>query len=323
VKGIGEKTVAALRRRPGTESVQQELEKAWENGVSLITWDSDAYPQLLREIHNPPIVLYVKGRPEILSHPGIALVGSRAATSYGKKTAENLASNLAGYEITVISGMALGIDAAAHRGALSAGGTTVAVLGCGPNIIYPPQNRSLYEEIVERGAVVSEYPLDTQPENFRFPARNRIISGLSLGVVVVEAAQRSGSLITAEMALEQGREVFAVPGRIDSLKSAGCHRLLQEGAKLVRSVEDILSELPGQLPPARKAGDGGREEKARPPLNGDEKLIFSSLDVYPKNIEDIITTTGLPAHAVAGGLLHLELHGLIEVLPGRQYLNKN
>lgn len=323
VKGIGTKTVSALGRRPDKETVHQELEKARKNNVSLISWDSDAYPHLLREIHNPPILLYVKGRPEILNHTGIALVGSRAATSYGKKTAENLASGLAGYGITVISGMALGIDAAAHRGALSAEGPTAAVLGCGLDVIYPPQNRHLYDEIAERGAVISEYPLGTQPENFRFPARNRIISGLSLGVVVVEAANRSGSLITAEMALEQGREVFAVPGRIDSLKSAGCHRLLQEGATLVRSVEDILRELPGQSYPAQKAGDGEREGKSMPPLSRHEKLIFSCLDVYPKNIEDIITTTGLPADAVAGGLLHLELHGLIEVLPGRLYLNRN
>lgn len=319
VKGVGEKIASALRRRPSPETVEQEAETAWESGISLIPWDSAAYPQLLKEIHNPPTMLYVRGKSAALCKAGVALVGSRAASTYGRRIAESMARSLAGYGITVISGMAHGIDSAAHHGALSGGGETIAVLGCGVDVVYPQQNKKLYDEIAEGGAVVSEYPLGTQPENYRFPARNRIISGLSLGVVVVEAATRSGSLITAEMALEQGREVFAVPGRIDSVKSAGCHRILQEGAKLVHSVADIVNELPLHM----NTGNTARCEMKKgpaPALRMEEEHVLSCLDVYPQNIEDIIGATGLPAPTVNQALLHLELHGLIEVLPGRQYL---
>lgn len=319
IRGIGEKTASSLRRRPSPEIVAEEVEKARKSGISLVPWDSAAYPQLLKEIHNPPTMLYVKGRTAALGRSGVALVGSRAASSYGRRVAESLARSLAGHGITVISGMAHGIDAAAHHGALAGGGETIAVLGCGVDVVYPPQNKMLYEEIAGAGAVVSEYPLGTQPENFRFPARNRIISGLALGVVVVEAANRSGSLITAEMALEQGREVFAVPGRIDSVKSAGCHRILQEGAKLVHSVADIVSELPLQMNNGKTAG-GESAKGPVPGLSREEEHVLSCLEVYSQNIEDIIGATGLPARTVNQALLHLELHGLIEVLPGKQYL---
>ena len=207
--------------------VNKEIELAEKKNISIIHFADPLYPDLLKKIHDPPAVLYVKGDPEVLNCSGLGIVGSRASTVYGKSVAEQMAMNLASQGFTIISGLALGIDTAAHEGALAAEGKTVAVFGCGLDIVYPPSNRNLYEQIVAAGAVVSEYPLGTKPDSFRFPARNRIISGMSLGIVVVGAAKRSGSLITADHALEQGREVFAVPGRIDSVKSAGTHTLLQ------------------------------------------------------------------------------------------------
>jgi DNA processing protein len=258
------------------------------------------------------------------------VVGSRAASSYGLKMAEELAGQLARRGLTVISGLAMGIDAAAHRGALAAGGQTIGVLGCGLDVIYPEQNRKLFELIPENGAIVSEYPLGTGPDGFRFPARNRIISGLGLGVVVVEATQRSGSLITAELALDQGRDVFAVPGRADSVKSTGTHRLLQAGAKLVLDVNDITSELlladQSAGKKAAAASDkiaGAASDKiagaARAELNAEEKKIIDLLEVYPKTVDDVIVGSKLPVERVNELLLILEFKGLCEVLPGRQY----
>jgi len=220
----------------------------------------------------------------------------------------------------VISGMALGIDAAAHRGSLDAGGKTVAVLGCGLDISYPPQNKTLFHQITEQGAVVSEYTLGTKPDSFRFPARNRIISGLARGVLVVEAAKRSGSLITAQLALEQNREVFAVPGRIDSFKSVGTHSILQQGAKLVYSIRDILEEFPPDGSSSVGAGyvpDQISDES--PVLDEGGKIIFELLDVYPLDIESIIRQSGLSARQVSETLLLLEMHGLVEALPGKHF----
>jgi DNA processing protein len=217
--------------------------------------------------------------------------------------------------------MALGIDTAAHKGALAAGGRTIAVLGCGLDIIYPPSNHKLYRDIASSGAVVTEYPLGTMPDNFRFPARNRIISGLSLGVVVVEAANRSGSLITASHALEQGREVFAVPGRIDSVKSAGTHTLLQQGAKLVHSVNDIVEELSYPGSQVHGEGTGHENTKQRPfeQLNQEEAALFKCLEEYPRTIDEIVRESGLTPQKTNELLLLLELKGLVESLPGKSY----
>ncbi len=295
-------------------AAERELRLAEKSGITLLCWDDPLFPPLLKEINDPPPILYVLGNPQLLSAPGIAIVGARAASSYGLQVAERLAMELTRHDLVITSGLALGIDTAAHRGALTAGGNTIAVMGCGLDIVYPSQNKKLHAQIAAHGAVISENPLGTLPEGFRFPARNRIISGLSLGVVVVEAAQRSGTLITAHQALEQGRDVFAIPGRIDSPKSEGCHHLIQEGAKLVHSATDILEELSLTTlvsPP-----------KARMqalPLPPDEDKIYSLLDVYPKNIEEIIQTAQLPAHRISEILLHLELRGLVASLPGNQY----
>jgi DNA processing protein len=316
------KVCEALGRRDLRLAAAAELERIADAGISLLCWNDADFPQWLLNIPDPPILLYVKGRTEVLSKPGISVVGSRAASSYGLKMAEDLAYQLARRGLTVISGLAMGIDAAAHRGALAAGGQTIGVLGCGLDVIYPEQNRKLFEIIPENGAIVSEYPLGTGPDGFRFPARNRIISGLGLGVLVVEATQRSGSLITADLALDQGREVFAVPGRADSVKSTGTHRLLQAGAKLVLDVNDITNELllgekAAGKPPAPDSNKIA--EAVRAELSVEEKKIIGLLEVYPKTVDDVIVGSNLPVERVNELLLILEFKGLCEVLPGRQY----
>jgi DNA processing protein len=295
------------------EAAGKELRLAEEAGITLLCWDDPLFPPLLKEISDPPPILYVLGSPQLLSAPGIAIVGARAASSYGLQVAERMATELARNDLVITSGFALGIDTAAHRGALAASGKTIAVMGCGLDIIYPSQNKKLHGQIASHGAIISETPLGTPPEGFRFPARNRIISGLSLGVVVVEAAHRSGTLITAHQALEQGRDVFAIPGRIDSPKSEGCHRLIQEGAKLVHSATDILEEL------ALAAAPAAETKPQAPPLPPEEDKVFSLLEVYPRNIEEIIEAAQLPAHRISEILLNLELLGLVASLPGKQY----
>jgi DNA processing protein len=302
-------------------AARQELDRAEELGIEIITIDEPCYPAPLKNIHDPPPVLYVLGDPKMLDCRGIAMVGSRAATHYGRNVAAQLADGLVKKGFTVISGLALGIDTESHKGALAAGGRTIAVLGCGLDVIYPPSNHLLYKEIASSGAVVSEYPLGTQPDSFRFPARNRIISGLSLGVVVVEATKRSGSLITANHALEQGREVFAVPGRIDSMKSTGSHTLLQEGAKLVFNINDITEEIvPAmQMQPGTDLPLAEKNSAIVDGLSPEEEKIYGFLDVYPSSIDEIIRQSGFAPKKANELLLLLELKGVIESLPGKSY----
>jgi len=304
--------VTAVRERG-----ELELERLAGLGARAICLEDQDYPPLLRQISTPPPVLYVTGRKELLESCCVAIVGSRAATSYGHRIASALGHDLALQGVTVVSGMALGIDAFAHTGALSASGGTVAVLGCGLDVVYPLQNRRLYEQIQECGLLVSEYPLGTRPEGFRFPARNRIIAGMSYGVVVVEAARKSGSLITAEFALEEGRDVFAVPGQVDSFKSAGAHWLLQQGAKLVLSAADILEELHlckgllrdilGEQPGAAQGLDAVDAE-----LLG----LLVMIEPYAMKRDALIAKSGLAPGQIAEFLLRLELDGLVEMLPG-------
>jgi len=304
------------------ELVRTEMDRADSKNISIIPFDDPLYPDRLKEIHDPPAVLYVLGMPELLDCRAIAIVGSRAATQYGLGIAGQMANSLSMQGFTIVSGMALGIDTAAHKGALAAGGRTIAVLGCGLDIVYPPGNRELHNRIISAGAVVSEFAFGTKPDSFRFPARNRIISGLSLGILVVEAANRSGSLITASHALEQGREVFAVPGRIDSMKSAGTHTLLQQGAKLVHGISDIIEELPAAAQPGQGPEiSGGKEIVQFLPdnLSPEEAELFNCLDVYPRSIDDIVQESGLSARKANELLLHLELKGVVESLPGTSY----
>jgi DNA processing protein len=329
VSGLKPKAAASLIDIAGNGVRQRavaELEKVARAGVDVITWADNSYPDLLRNIHHPPMVLYLKGCKASLQRPGLAMVGSRAATDYGRSIAGRLARSLARQGYSIISGLALGIDAEAHKGALAAGGSTIGVLGCGVDVEYPRENSKLYREISKTGALLSEYPLSTPPESFRFPARNRIISGLAHGVVVVEASKRSGSLITAHHALEQGREVFAIPGRVDSVKSAGTHLLLQQGAKLVQSIEDIIEELPPGCgaDALHNGGDTTQRSGDFPsvPLSAEESLLFSLLDVYPKHIDEIARAADLAPQKVNELLLLLELKGVIKALPGKCYQRK-
>lgn len=307
--------VGLLNPKPFREKAKLLLERLHKGGADAICFDDPRYPFLLKEISDPPQVLYVQGRIELLDSPCLAMVGSRAATAYGKRSSFVLAKELASFDVTVVSGLAAGIDSEAHRGALSVQGATIGVLGCGLDVVYPKQNSGLYNQIRKDGLLVSEYPLGTRPDSFRFPARNRIISGLSRGVLVVEAARKSGSLITAEMALDEGREVFAVPGQIDSFKSSGTHWLLQEGAKLVQSADDILIEFSCASP------DAAGNEQLHPGLvedglDSESRELLQYIDVYPGARNDLITESGLGAGKVTEILLLLELEGLVEMLPG-------
>ena len=295
----------------------KELDLLAAVGAAAVAFDDTSYPPLLKKLPDPPPVLYVRGRQELLSRPAVAIVGSRAATAYGRRTACALARNLADSSFTVISGLALGIDAESHAGALSAKGSTVAVLGCGLDVVYPKQNARLFKEIAENGLLVSEYPLGIPPEGFRFPARNRIIAGLSLGVVVVEAARRSGSLITAQIALDCGREVFAVPGQVDSCKSEGTHWLLKQGAKLVQNVRDIFDEI-GMEGAADGKGDRLPIEKSSCSLEPEAKTLLDRIDTYPTAREALLEAAGLAPGRFSELLLILELEGLVEILAGDQ-----
>lgn len=291
------------------------LERLQSGGADAICFADSGYPQPLREIADPPPVLYVQGRIELLGSLCLGMVGSRAATAYGKRSSFALARALASSGITVVSGLAAGIDSEAHRGALSVQGATIGVLGCGLDVVYPRQNGALYNQIRREGLLVSEYPLGTRPDGFRFPARNRIIAGLSRGVVVVEAAKKSGSLITAEMALDEGREVFAVPGQIDSFKSSGTHWLLQQGANLVQSADDILLGLGCDVMVAA-SNEQKQKDVARLGIDPDACELLKQIDVYPRPRNELIADSGLGSAKVAELLLLLELEGLIEMLPG-------
>lgn len=291
------------------EAVDRSIAWAERPDQHIITLGDPDYPASLLEIPDPPTLLYVRGDPALLARPGLAVVGSRNATPQGAQTAEAFARAIAGRGLTIISGLALGIDAAAHRGALAAGGATVAVIGTGADRVYPARNRELALAIAGHGAIVSEFPLGTPAVAANFPRRNRIISGLSCGVLVVEAAPESGSLITARLAAEQGREVFAIPGSIHSPVARGCHKLIKQGAKLVETAADVLEELvAGSEPsPTPAAGD----DDAHP--------VLAALGHDPCALDDLVERTGQTAETLLGELLALELGGRVAALPGNRY----
>ena len=300
-------------------------------GIRKITLNDPGYPKNLRNIHRPPKQLYVNGTLLESDEIAVALVGSRRASLYGIETSEKLGYELALRGVTVVSGMARGIDTAAHRGALKAKGRTIAVMGTGHGHIYPSENDELYAEIAKSGAVVTEFENDVGPETYNFPQRNRIISGLSLGVVVVEAAKDSGALITANLAAEQGREVFALPGKISSATSLGTNALIKDGAKLVSSVDDILDELRIRHIEPRtcdlKEGDGGKIARMTKAyvynsLTDDERAIYKVLSDEPIHIDDIISKAGLEAGKASKVLLNLQLKKIIREVPGKQYVRK-
>lgn len=293
--------------------------------IKTFSQQDKEYPTNLKYIYNPPGTLYVQGDIIPEDNIAIAIVGSRRATYYGLKNAQALSFALAAKGITIISGLARGVDSAAHRGALQAQGRTIAVLGSGLNRIYPRENKRLAEKISQNGAVISEFPQDTSPHRQNFPRRNRIISGLSLGVVVVEAAEKSGALITANCALEQGREVFALPGKVDSFTSCGTHSLIKQGAKLVESVEDIIEELEPlkfcRPVPFRVAAQTKSEGKTmlEPNLPQEEKQVYSCLSSEPVHLDELVQKVGIPYGKLLTSLLKLEHRKLAKELPGKVF----
>lgn len=334
-------------------SMEHELELIQEYGCQIITYYDEVYPPLLKEIDTPPLLLYVKGELKPEDALSIAIVGSRNAKDYGRKVSYQLAHQLVNRGMTVVSGFAKGIDTCAHRGAVEAGGRTIAVLGNGLSLIYPAGNKELVEKVVESGALISEFPMGMQPMSKNFPIRNRIISGLSIGTVVVEASNRSGALITARHAIEQGREVFAVPGEIFSELSTGTHSLIDKGAKLISRVDDLIDALPQhtinqistlktanaqenrdditQLPEATKntpqpiekpTVETSTETKPiipPPDLTTDEKTIFDAIELPSSHIDNIVRSTQMPISQVSSVLLMLELKGVIQQLPGKLF----
>jgi DNA processing protein len=309
VLGDGRRVAAARRR------ARDELGRLDRLNVTLLTLDSSAFPSALRDIPDCPVLLFCRGGLDWLTRPAVAVIGSRAATDYGRRVATSLAADLTAAGLVVVSGAAYGIDAAAHRGALAGGGGTVAVLGCGVDVVYPRTHADLFAAIAAKGLVLSEYPLETRPEAFRFPARNRIISGLAQAVVVVEATEKSGSLITARLALDQGREVFAVPGRVDSPKSAGAHRLIQQGAHLVANAADVLEALAW----GGERAFSGSAVRSMPALTEPEQKLLAIMEAYPLDIDGLAQASGQPVSELHGLLLQLELKGMIRQVPGQQY----
>ncbi len=317
VEGIGPELASTLASWETSVEVEKERQWVQELGLTVLTFADEAYPASLREIYDPPLVLYIKGKIPETWPRGVAVVGSRETSHYGLETAKKLSYQLGYAGVSVISGLARGIDTAAHLGALAAKGTTWAVLGCGLDKMYPPENDALAAKIVESGGcLISELPLGTSPDKRTFPMRNRLVSGLSFGVLVIEAGRQSGALITARQALEQGRQVFAVPGRIDNPQAQGCHQLIKDGAKLVEGVEDILTELEFLIP---------KESMMTPRplptnLNDEEEKIYAAIELDETPIDSITQKTGLPSGTVSSTLLRLEMKKLVRQLPGKMFV---
>lgn len=328
VSGVSDRIAGAIKSCRVSDSIKKELALAQKLGCRIITCSDPEYPPLLLHIPDPPPYIYLKGRLHD-TDKSVAIVGSRHASSYGLTMARRLSQDLSARGLPIVSGMARGVDSAAHQGAISANGKTYAVLGSGLGVIYPPENRKLHDEIIENGAVISEFPIMEAPNSYNFPARNRIISGMSLGTIVVEATQKSGSLITARLAGEQNREVFAVPGSINSAKSIGAHNLLKQGAKLVACAEDVLEEfyqfssvaaedtsarqenLPREAP--------GSPKKMPPDLTTEEVMVYKALDAYPVHIDELSRETGLHVGKLSIILLNLELKGMVSQSPGKYF----
>jgi DNA processing protein len=325
VEGVGEevaRSITSWREKVNLDGELQRIEKA---AVQVVTRDDTEYPKNLREVYDPPIILYVKGTLSERDALAIAIVGSRRTTLYGQDMARKLAYQLARVGMTVVSGLARGIDTAAHTGALQAKGRTVAVIGCGIDIVYPAENEKLAKEIVEKGgAVVTEFPFGVKPDRQNFPMRNRIISGWTLGTVVVEANLKSGALITANQAAEQGRQVFAVPGRADSILSRGTNKLIKDGAKLTEDAEDILGEfeylLPKRATEQTEAASGAGGTKPALVLSDMEEKVMAQLGREETAIDDIIRASGLTTACVSATLLTLEMKRLVRQLPGKLYV---
>lgn len=326
--GVRAEAAAVLRGDDCPAGLRADLDWAAAPGCHLLTPDHPDWPTRLSTLDDTPPVLYVRGDPEVLGQPALAIVGSRNPTPAGAETAHQLAHHLAAAGLVIVSGLAYGIDAAAHEGALAAGGLTVAVAGTGVDRIYPARHAELARRIAAEGALVSELPIGTAPARAAFPQRNRIVTGLCLGTLVVEAAVQSGSLVSARHAMEQGREVFAIPGSIHSPLARGCHRLIRQGAKLVETAEDILEELAPQIaaptrgePRAATAGTAAMDppEQAEAAADPEYAQVLAALDWEPRGVDDIAGRAGLGPGEVASMLLRLELDGVIRTVPGGLY----
>jgi DNA processing protein len=316
----------AIHSRQPLSDAARELAAVQASRCRLLTWDEPQYPARLREIYDPPPLLYVIGNAELLNKHIVSIVGARRPTPYGNQMAERLGRDLAQRGIAVGSGLARGIDACAHRGALSSpGGVTIGVLGCGIDVIYPKENKKIFAEIEERGVIVSEFPMGTFPAPQNFPIRNRLIAGMSLGVVVVEGAQYSGSLITARLAMEFGREVFAVPGNVTQPMSFGPNLLIKQGAKLVAGWEDVIEELPtpvrAELLPVETAPQEERTALLVGEMSAPERILYGLLGTdEAKAIDDLVELSGLSSSEVLASLFDLEMKGVVRQLPGKQFL---
>jgi DNA processing protein len=320
VDGIGAETAEAIAGWEKTIDLAVELKSIEEFGCHILIQEDPEYPASLRQIYDPPVVLYVKGRLDTRDKNSVAIVGSRQSTHYGIEVARKFGYQLAYAGVTVVSGGARGIDTASHLGALAAKGRTIAVLGTGINIVFPAENRELFERIAAEGAVITQFPFNRQADRQTFPIRNRIVAGMTLGTVVVEAHLNSGALITANFAMEYGRQVFAVPGRIDSPRSKGCHDLIRNGAKLCEGSEDILSEFE-YLFPTSKTAAAGETGAAALTLSENEQKVFDLLPLGAETgIDEIIQGSGLPSATVSVALLSLEMKRIVRQLPGKLFV---
>jgi DNA processing protein len=324
-RGCSRRLADAIVRGPAAEAcrrIAKELEAIERKSIDVRSVLDENYPARLRMIADPPPLLYVSGSLRASDELAVAVIGARRATPAGRMVTEHLAGELAAAGFTIVSGLARGVDAAAHRGALAAGGRTIAVLGCGLNRTYPSEHVRLRHEVEEQGAVVSELPLDAPPHSGHFPRRNRIISGLSLGVVVTEAAIDSGSLITARLAAEQGREVFAVPGFVKAETSRGTHALIKEGAALIEQAQDVIDAIAPQLEPATRArvSAAHRTNPLVENFGNHERLVYDALSYEPLTVEHLLEKSGLPVPSVMASLLSLELQRRVRQLPGQRFL---
>ena len=316
----------AIHTRQPLSDAAKELAMVQAAGCRLLTWDEPEYPRRLREIYDPPALLYVRGNVELLGRHMISIVGARRPTPYGNQMAERLSRDLADRGLVITSGLARGIDSCAHRGALSSPtGATIGVLGCGIDVVYPKENKKIFAEMEKRGAIISEFPMGTFPAPQNFPIRNRIIAGMSLGVVVVEGAQYSGSLITARLAMEFGREVFGVPGNATQASSFGPNQLIKQGAKLVTGWEDVVEELPtpvrAELLPVETASAEERAELVQRDLAPTERTLYELLSLdESRHVDELVELSGLTSSEVLAALFDLELKGVVRQLPGKQFL---
>ncbi|MFQ5864983.1 MAG: DNA-processing protein DprA [bacterium] len=317
VDGIDTTTAESIKKSDGSNFAKEQLRKLKKCGAKLITFWDEQYPEQLKHIYDPPAVLFVLGDLRKEDNYSIGIVGTRQPSNYGKLATEKIATDLARRGLTIVSGLAYGIDTLAHTYALRAGSRTIAVLGSGVDVIYPGKNKKLSEKIISHGAVVSEFPLGTDPEWKNFPRRNRIICGLSLGTVVIEAGEKSGALITAAMALEQNREVFAVPGNIDSPKSCGTNDLIKQGAKLITSADDIIDEL---LPKLKMYLDKEKPRVNEAILTAEENILLACLSHEPKHVDAIALESGKPTSQVLSILLSLEFKDVIKQLSGKMFV---